>query len=127
MQFGSADCVRLAAHAMHKLNVPVPLLKGVRYRSELGAAKALNAAGFADLAEAMDAMGFARIAPAMAWPGDIVAGRSRDDGPFRYALSVVHEYGAKRTIAFGPNGFCGVGTPDLTNPDDVFAWRVSHG
>lgn len=126
MQPGVADCVKLAAHSMHKMGVAVPLLKGVRYRSELGAAKVLKDKGFADLAEAMDAMGFVRIAPAMAWPADIVAGRSREDGPFSYALSVVHEYGAARTIAFGPDGKCSVGIPDLSHPDTV-AWRVAHG
>lgn len=130
MQWGVADCVRLCAHSMHKLGVSAPLMKGVRYRSELGAAKALKGLSFADLVEAVDALGFVRIAPSMTWPGDIIAGRSREDGPFRFALSVVHEYGAARTLAFGPTPdgrvLCGVGKPDLSHPD-IIAWRVANG
>jgi len=126
--WGSADCVKLIACLMHKLGVAMPLLKGVRYRSELGAAKAMKALGFADLVEAVDALDLVRIAPSMAWPGDIIAGRGAEDGPFRFALSVVHEYGAKRTLAFGPTPdgqvICGVGTPDLSHPD-IVAWRVA--
>ena len=130
LRYGVADCVRLVGHSMHKLGVGAPLLKGVRYRSELGAAKALRGLGFADLAEAVDALGFVRIGAAMAWPGDIIAGPSRESGPFRLALSVAHEYGAVRTLAFGPTPdgrvICGVGKPDLSHPD-VIAWRVAHG
>lgn len=128
LRWGVADCVRLASHSAHNLGVAVPLLKGVRYRSELGAAKALKAMGFADLVEAVDAWGLVRIAPAMTWPGDIVAGRSQESGPFRFALSIAHEPGAARTLAFGPTPdgrvICGVGSPDLSHPD-VVAWRVA--
>lgn len=121
------DCVRLGGHSMRLLGVSTPLLKGLDYRSEIGAARALKRLGFADLIEAMDGTGMARIPVAMTWPGDIVAGRSRDDGPFRFALSVVHTPGAARTLAFGPTPegiVCGVGSPDLTHPDLV-AWRIA--
>lgn len=126
LKWGVADCVKLTAHSMHRLGVSVPLLKGVQYRSELGAARALKAAGHDNLVDAMDALGLVRIAPAMTWPGDIVAGRSREDGPFSFALSVVHEYGAARTLAFGSGGICGVGSPNLDHPD-IVAWRVARG
>lgn len=123
LDWRSRDCVRLAAHAMRSLGVATPLLKGLSYRSELAAAKALRDLGYADLVEAMDATNLVRVAPAMTWPGDIVAGPGRDSGPFRFSLSVVHSAGARRTLAFGPDGVCGVGSPDLTLPH--VAWRVA--
>ena len=126
MDWRRRDCVRLAAHSMRKLGVATPILKGVTWTSELTAAKAMAALGFADLAEAMDATNLVRVAPAMTWPGDIVACAGRDSGPFRISLTVVHEYGARRTLAFGPDGVCGVGSPDLSR-GDVIAWRVARG
>lgn len=119
------DCVRLVAHAMRRQGVATPLLKGLRWQSEIGAVKALRAAGFADLVEAMDATNLVRIGAAMSWPGDILAGPGRPDGPFRFSLSVVHTHGARRTLAFGPDGVCGVGSPDLTQ--DHVVWRVARG
>lgn len=123
------DCIRLTAHAFRAMGKATPLLKGVDYRSEVAAARALKRLGFANLVEAMDATGLVRIAPAATWPADIVAGPSgRDGGPFRWSLSVVHEYAASRTLAFGPTPdgpiICGVGTPDLSHPD-VIAWRLA--
>uniref|UniRef100_UPI002613AB90 hypothetical protein n=1 Tax=uncultured Brevundimonas sp. TaxID=213418 RepID=UPI002613AB90 len=88
--------------------------------------RAMAEAGFADLVEAMDATNLVRVAPAMTWPGDILAGPGRERGPFRFSLSVVHTHGAVRTLAFGPDGVCGVGTPDLSL-DGFTAWRVARG
>lgn len=117
------DCLRLSAHAVRHAGVATPWLKGIDYRSEIGAARMLKEHGFADLVEAWDSLGFARIAPTMTWQADIVAGPgARDDGPFRYALSVVHTAGASRTIAFGADGLCGVGKPDVTQV--IAAWRI---
>lgn len=116
------DCVRLAAHAMRKMGVATPILKGLDYRSELGAAKALKQLGHADLVEAMDALGFVRIAPAMTWQADIVALPSRDSGPFRYGLSVVHTAGAGRLIGVLPNGRFGAFAPEMKLV--TAAWRI---
>ena len=63
------------------------MLKGLRYRSAVGAAKALEALGHDSLLAAMDATGLARIAPAAAWPGDIV-GLPANDDQFDVALTL---------------------------------------
>jgi len=88
LRWGVADCARVARFHLHKLGVPLPFLKGVRYRSPAGAASALEALGFETLTQAVDATGFARIPPAAAWAGDLVALPAPPDGPFDIAIMI---------------------------------------
>jgi len=113
---GTRDCARLAAHAMHKMGVAVPLLKGVKYTTEAGAAKALKRMGFASLMEAVDALGLKRIGPASTLPGDIVA-LPTEAGAFGCGLMVKADNG--RVIGFA-DGVCGVFEPLKF----IAAWRV---
>lgn len=113
---GTHDCARLAAHAMHKMGVKVPLMKGVKYTTEAGAAKALKAKGFASLAAAVDALGLNRIAPASTLPGDIVA-IPTEAGAFGCALMVKADNG--RVIGFS-DGVCAVFHP----VEMITAWRL---
>jgi hypothetical protein len=124
-KFGSADCVKLAALALRKQRVAVPLLRGVQYRSLTSAVRALEATGCADLCEAMDALGLSRIGPAMTWPGDILAMPVPDEDPFGASLMVVHTAGARRVLGFDGHGVIRVVQPDLTCC--LAAWRVANG
>lgn len=124
-KFGQADCVKLAALALRKQRVAVPLLRGVQYRSLTSAVRALQDTGCADLCEAVDALGLARIAPAMTWPGDLIAMPVPDDDPFGASLMVVHTAGARRVLGFDGHGTIRVVQPDLKAC--LAAWRVSHG
>ena len=115
-RWGVADCVVLARHDLHQLKIRTPMLKGVTWRSELGAVKALKKSGFADLIEAVDALGFARIPPAGAWAGDLVAVPC-EEGP----------WGAALTVAMGDGSLIGFqgGVGDFLRPAAfVCAWRV---
>ncbi|XBQ15795.1 MAG: hypothetical protein ABL308_12660 [Oceanicaulis sp.] len=125
LSFGKADCVRLAALALRKQGVAIPLLKGVQYRTRVGAMKALAASGFSDLCAAVDALGLARIAPASAWPGDLIAMPTPDGDPFGASLMVVHTAGARRVIGLDGHGVFRVVAPDLSCC--LAAWRVDHG
>lgn len=120
-RWGVADCVRLARHDLHALKIKTPMLKGVAYRSELGAAKALKAQGFADLIEAVDATGFARIPPASAWPGDLVAVPGEGSGPFSAALGVAMGDGSVLGFAGGFGNVRTGGGKDAF----ICAWRVA--
>ncbi len=82
------DCVRLVRHDLHHLGVGVPFLKGVRYGTARGAAKALKAQGFANLIDGMDATGLVQIAPARAMIGDIVAIPTDQPEPWGAALTI---------------------------------------
>lgn len=123
LDWKSRDCVRLIRHGVHHLGVSVPILKGVNWTTRAGAIRALKKAGYDDLQEAMAATGFIPIAPAMTWPADILVMPGEPDGPFRFSLSLVHTHGAARSIGFGHDGVCAVGTPDLSVPG-IKAWRV---
>lgn len=65
---GSANCVHLARAQMAAFGHQVPVVP--KFRSPLGAKKAMAKRGFADLAAMMDAYAL-RISPAEMWPGDI--------------------------------------------------------
>lgn len=119
---GVCDCVQLAAHDIRRMGRATPLLKGLRYRGERGSLRAFQKLGLTDLTEAMDQMGFVRIAPLMTWAADIVALPAPFEGPFRASLSVVAEYGAGRTLAFGPDMRCAIGVPDPRKI--IAAWRI---
>ena len=124
LAWGRDDCVKLAALALRKQGVAVPLLKGVRYSSAATALRRLRALGHDDLAAAMDATGLARIAPAQAWPGDIVALPTPDDDPFGASLMVVVTAGCSRLL-----GLDGHGRFFVIKPANQFlaAWRVQRG
>tara|TARA_R110002073_G_scaffold120601_1_gene262637 strand:- start:14703 stop:15134 length:432 start_codon:yes stop_codon:yes gene_type:complete len=121
LRWGGADCVRLARFHLHKLGVSVPLLQGVRYRSEARAKVELAALGFETLLEAVDATGFTRIAPAMAWCGDIIALPTPPDAPFDIALNIA--VGNGRLLGLHQGQF------SILQPAQfVAAWRVPvHG
>jgi len=123
LRWGRTDCVKLTALALRKQGVSVPQLKGLRYRSALGAAKALEATGHDNLLAAMDATGLARIAPAAAWPGDIV-GLPSDDDRFDVALTVCIAPGSNRVLSLDGAARFGV-----VRPSGMFtgAWRVANG
>lgn len=117
LRWGGADCVRMTRFHLHKLGVSVPLLKGVRYRSEARARAELTALGFDTLLTAVDATGFVRIAPAMAWCGDIIALPTAPDAPFDIALNIA--VGNGRLLGLHQGKFCIV-QPALFTA----AWRV---
>jgi hypothetical protein len=76
----------MAAHLLHQYGVAVPVMKGLKYSTEAGAARALKRTGFADLIDAVDALGLERIAPAAARTGDLIG--MPCDGPWGCALTV---------------------------------------
>jgi len=125
LAFGSNDCVKMAALALRKQRVTVPLLRGVQYRSKTKALSALKASGCIDLVDAVDRMGFVRIAPAMTWPGDLIAMPASDGDPFGCSLCVVHTAGASRVLAVHEDRVIRVIEPDLSKC--LAAWRVSNG
>jgi len=124
LEWGKADCVKLAALSLRKQGVAVPLLKGVRYRSARAAYKRLREQGFETLLDAMDATGCARIAPASIWPGDIVGLPVAEDQPWGCALAVAA--GNSRLISLDGAGAFAVVAPVPACPP-LTAWRVSHG
>lgn len=117
LEWGRRDCVKLAALALRKQGVPVPLLKGVRYSSAATGLRRLQELDHADLAAAVDATGLPRIAPAMAWPGDLVALPSDEE-----------RWGCALTVAVNNGRVLGVfdGVFQIVQPlDFITAWRVS--
>lgn len=75
---GGKTCLHLAHAHLKACGVKVPRLPTVR--SPLGAAKALKARGWANMAEVLDGVGLERLpAPAMMTVGDL-AFRSSEDG-----------------------------------------------
>lgn len=113
---GTRDCVKLAAHALHKMGVKVGSLKGVRWSTESGGVKALRKAGYKSLVEAVDGLGLVRIAPAAALSGDLLALAGEGEG-FGAALAV--SVGGGRAVGF-VNGYGGVIEP----LEFLCAWRV---
>lgn len=118
-RWGVADCVRLARHDLHAMGVKTAMLKGVAYRSELGAARALKAAGHADLIAAVDAMGFVRVPPARAWMGDLMA-LPCEDGREPWGAALVVAKGDGAVIGF--QGGFGV---EMRPTAFTCAWRVA--
>ena len=83
---GKRDCATLAAHLLHQYGVPVPIMKGLKYKTQAGAVRALKRTGCKDVVEAVDTLGLERIAPASARTGDLVG--MPCDGPWGCALTV---------------------------------------
>ncbi len=123
--WGSADCARLAAALLRAMGHRAPLSKFGRYSSPIGAAKALQARGFKDLAQVVDSLGFLRIPQASALPGDLVGFR-HETQPLQVGLAVC--LGAGRVLGFMDNGDgerCHVFPPVMTAEGaDYLAWRV---
>lgn len=65
---GSATCIHVARAQMRALGHRPPAIP--QFRSAIGARKALNRMGFADLSAALDSL-LPRIAPAAMWVGDL--------------------------------------------------------
>nr|WP_274616087.1 hypothetical protein [Sphingomonas sp. ACRSK] len=117
LTYGKNDCVRLAAFVLRKLGHRPQLAKAGTYSTALGAARALERAGFDSLASAVDGLGLPRIAPAAAWVGDLVLLPA--DGPFGGALSVA--VGNGRVLGYHE----AVEGADILQPVQyVTAWRV---
>lgn len=85
--YGSADCVQMAAFHLRAMGHQVLLSKGGRYRSGVGAVRALDRAGYRSLSEALDAMALERIAPAAALTGDILSLPQEEGAPLE-ALAI---------------------------------------
>lgn len=111
---GKRDCAILAAHLLHQYGVPVPIMKGLKYKTEAGAMRALKRTGCKDVVEAVDTLGLERIAPASARTGDLVG--MPCDGPWGCALTVA--VGNGRVFGF-IDGLCAVFEPK----EFITAWR----
>jgi len=84
---GKRDCAILAAHLLHQYGLPVPIMKGLKYSTEIGAARALKRTGCCDLIAAVNTLGLQQIAPAATRTGDLV-GIPCEGGPWGCALTV---------------------------------------
>ena len=97
MAWGKRDCATLAAHLLHQYGIAVPMMKGLKYSTDVGAARALKRTGFACLISAVDSLGLQRIAPAAARTGDLI-GLPCEGGPWGCALTVA--VGNGRVLGF---------------------------
>ncbi|PZQ55259.1 MAG: hypothetical protein DI555_07865 [Novosphingobium pentaromativorans] len=70
-QWGRVDCARVAAFHLKQLGYKIAISKAGRYRTALGAAKALGRLGYASLSEMADGLGLVPIAPARMLLGDL--------------------------------------------------------
>lgn len=95
LKWGSVDCAQIVAHHLRGMGISAPL-KGVKYRSEAGALKALRGLGYSGLAEALDAIPqLERFPPAFRIIGDIVAFKPAPDAesPWDVSLTVMNTPG----------------------------------
>ncbi len=113
---GKRDCARLAAHLLHNVGHPVPMMKGLRYTTEAGAFRALRGLGFSCLVSAVDDLGLERIAPARMVAGDLVALPCDDE---RWGCALTVAVGNGRVLGFF-DGVCQAVKPLAF----VAAWRV---
>ena len=112
------DCVRMAAHAARQMGHRISILKGIAYKTEAGALKAMRKLGFRDLVEAVDATGLLRIAPAMALPADILAFPA--DDAFGCCLYVYAGNGKAHGYLDGH----GIGVTVTLSQPAIAAWRL---
>lgn len=119
LKWGKTDCLQLAAFCLRQLGHKNPT-KGVRkYSSRLGAVRALQASGYANLAEAVDGYGLTRIPPAQAMAGDIVAYASETFGGYALGIAI----GDNRMIGYAPEEVGGdVGIAEIWAAS--IAWRA---
>ncbi|WP_339745543.1 hypothetical protein [uncultured Maricaulis sp.] len=121
LAWGKHDCVRLVRFTMHHLGVGLPMLKGVRYRTEDGAIRAMKKLGLSGLDAGVDRAGLPRIAPARALLCDIVALPA--DDPFKAALMVNVGNGRLLGVVPGERRFA-----ILQPAEYLAAWSVlGHG
>lgn len=85
--YGSADCMQMVAFHLRGMGHRLLLSKGGRYRTGLGAVRALTRAGYASLSEVLDRVPLERIAPAEALAGDVLCLPQEDGAPLE-ALAV---------------------------------------
>lgn len=116
-QYGKNDCARLAAMALRKMGHRSPMAQAGIYHSPLGAVRAMNRLGHADLATALDSIGLERIAPAAALPADLIL--IPGEGAFGGAL--VMAVGNGRVIGYHED--C-VGAEVLQPVEYLAAWRL---
>lgn len=117
-QWGKFDCANLAATHVENFGFETVRGKARKYKTELGAKRAMHLLGCSSMEDFVDAYGFERIAPAATLPGDLVGfpGGAEDD--VWTALGVVIDAG-ERLIGFA-NGVCMVGPTNVA----TVAWRV---
>ncbi|OLF81284.1 hypothetical protein AWH62_01000 [Maricaulis sp. W15] len=113
--WGRHDCAKLIGFTLHQLGVGLPLMKGVRYRSEAGAIRALRRLDLPGLAEGVDQAGLTRIAPARAWLADIVA----LPAPEPFGASLMINVGNGRLLGLNDGHFV-----VLQPTQYLAAWRV---
>lgn len=124
LQFGSHDCICMAAYNLKRLGYSNPMKGSKPYRGSVGAYRALayalerlGAPKNGTIADLLDAMTFDRIAPSEAIAADFIGFPA--DGLWQVALGVAT--GDGRAIAYDIDGVARVGdiAPAIT------AWRVN--
>lgn len=113
--WGKADCVHLAREQLAAFGHDVPAVP--KFSNPLGAKRALEKAGFADLAEMMDRHA-QRIAPARMWLGDIAM---LPGEPFD-ALAIY--VGSNTIVAWSGNAPEPLRNIVVETADITAAWRV---
>lgn len=117
LDFKSRDCVRMVKYSLHHRGLGVPLLKGLRYRTEEGAGRALEKLGLSGLDDGVDRAGLTRIPPALAWIGDIVALPA--PAPFAASLMIYVGNGRLFGVAPGERRFAVIEPAEF-----LAAWRT---
>lgn len=103
-EFGTCDCVRIAAFHLKQFGYKPGLSRGGAYKTANGARAALKRAGFKSLTEAIDKLGLPRIAPLQRRIGDLLMGDGAVDEFGFGALGVYLGNGRLLTFAEGePN------------------------
>lgn len=120
--WGVCDCAKLGAHLVRQFGYAPPFAKAGRYGNPGTAQRALERAGFKDLAEAVDGLGFARIPPAAMLPGDLAGFRCVDQ---EMPVGLCVAMGAGRVLGFLEDRLCRVFSPTYGVPGaEYMAWRT---
>lgn len=114
LDWGSVDCLQIAAHCLEQLGHTKPTKTVRKYTSETGAIRALKASGYSSLIDAVNDYGLTPIPPAAAMAGDIIAYPGEGFGG--YALG----------IALGDNKILGIAPNPLPVVDVAAIWAASH-
>lgn len=115
-QPGRRDDVKMAAHLLHHLGIPVPMLKGCEWKCERSGMRRLKEKGFDSLHEAVDALGLQRIGWASARLGDLIA------LPSTCGVGALAVHTGNRTMLTFLDGEEGAVTARIN--DALFAWRT---
>jgi hypothetical protein len=116
--WGSADCGQMVAYHLKAMGHRLLLSKWGRYRSAIGAAKAMKRAGFADLSAVLESLGLERIPAAAAIAGDVVR-LPQEEGAAFEALTIA--LGNGRVLGFYGDEGATVLQPVMFET----AWRVT--